>query len=80
MHSWLIEILQCPLTGERLCVADSADIARLQQLQRAKQLYSHKGIPLDQAFDSGLVNQSRTRFYLVSNEIASLLPDEAVAL
>ena len=80
MNDWLLEIMKCPLSGERLTIADAELVDRLRQQQRDHQLLSHKGIPIADPFDSGLVNQSRTYFFRIADGIPTLLPDEAVAL
>lgn len=80
MNDWLLNILICPLSGEKLTFAASQLVEQLYAKQQAGQLFSHKGIKIEQAFDAGLVNQSCTRFYPMSNSIPSLLPDEAISI
>lgn len=80
MNDWLLDILVCPLSREKLLIAEPALVEQLVVKQKAGQLFSHKGIKIEQTFDSGLVNQSHTRFYPISNSIPSLLPDEAISL
>lgn len=80
MNDWLLEIIKCPLSGEKLRVADPELVSQLRARQQAGDLLSHKGLPLQEAFDGGLTNQSATYFYCISNNIPSLLPDEAILL
>lgn len=80
MNDWLLEIMKCPLSGEKLSAADAATVQRVGAQQRSGQLYSHKGLLIEQTFDAGLVNHSQTYFYRVSDGIPTLLPDEAVSI
>ena len=80
MNDWLLEIIKCPLSNEKLLPAESAIVESLAARQRSGQLFSHKGIVLDEPFEEGLVNASGTFFYRISDGIPTLLPDEAVAI
>lgn len=80
MNDWLLEILKCPISGEKLQIAGSDLVASLQAKQQSAALFSHKGIQLDEPFEGGLTNQSATYFYCISDDIPSLLPDEAVSI
>jgi uncharacterized protein YbaR (Trm112 family) len=80
MNDWLVEILRCPISREKLHAADGQLVERLRKQMQAGELFSHKGIPLDEPFESGLVNESSSYFYRVTDDIPTLLPDEAIAL
>lgn len=80
MNDWLLNIIRCPITGRALEIASPEMVARLREQAQAGQLFSHKGIALDQAFEGGLVDQSHAFFYRIQDGIPSLLPDEAVSL
>lgn len=80
MNDWLVEILRCPISGEKLRAADAAEVERLRGQREKGELFSHKGIPLEEPFEGGLVNESATYFYRVADDIPTLLPDEAVSL
>jgi uncharacterized protein YbaR (Trm112 family) len=80
MNDWLMEILRCPISGEKLHRADAPLVERLRARQQSADLFSHKGIAVEQPFEAGLVNQSATYFYRVADDIPTLLPDEAIAL
>lgn len=80
MNAWLLEIIKCPITGQKLRVADPALVESLVARQRTGELFSHKGIPIAEPFESGLVNESADYFYRVADDIPTLLADEAVAL
>ena len=80
MNDWLLEIMKCPLSGERLVIADASLVDGLRTKQRNHQLFSHKGIPIDDGFEGGLINQSQTFFYRIADGIPTLLPDEAIGL
>jgi uncharacterized protein YbaR (Trm112 family) len=80
MNAWLLEIIKCPLSNEKLRPAEPAVVERLAAKQRAGQLFSHKGLQLEEPFESGLVNESSTFFYRISDGIPTLLPDEAISI
>ncbi len=78
MNDWLLQIIRCPITAQPLQVASQEIVDKLREQSRSGQLTSHKGIVIDQPFDSGLVDQSHTYFYRIQDGIPSLLPDEAI--
>ncbi len=80
MNDWLFEVIRCPLSREPLSRADQETVSRLTALQASQQLFSHKGLPVTETFQSGLVNQSHTWFFRITDNIPALLPDEAVSL
>ncbi len=80
IQDWILEVLRCPITGQPLRAADSALVARLQEQQRSAGLTSHKGIPLEEPFQDGLINQGSNYFYRIADGIPTLLPDEAVSI
>ena len=80
MNDWLLEILRCPISGEKLHAADGELVLRLRKQRETGELFSHKGIPLEEPFEGGLVNESRTYFYRIADGIPTLLPDEAVGI
>lgn len=80
MNDWLLDIMKCPLSGEKLRVAEPGLVSKLRARQQAGDLHSHKGLPIQETFDGGLTNQSATYFYYIADNIPSLLPDEAIFL
>lgn len=80
MNDWLVDVLRCPISGEKLRAADAALVERLRQQMQNAELFSHKGIPLEEPFEGGLVNESATYFYRIADGIPTLLPDEAISL
>lgn len=80
MNEWLIEIIKCPLSNEKLHLAEASIVEELAARQRSGQLFSHKGIQIDEPFEEGLINESATFFYRIADGIPTLLPDEAIAL
>jgi SAM-dependent methyltransferase len=63
-----LHILQCPVTGEDLHLADETVLKRVNDLSSE-----------DQSFQQGLVNAGATIFYPVINEILLLLPHYRVS-
>lgn len=80
MNDWLLNIIRCPITAQPLRAAEAELVSKLSKQACAGQLFSHKGIAINEAFDAGLVDASQTYFYRIQNGIPSLLPDEAVSL
>ena len=80
MRDWIIELLECPLTGEPLSPAPDDLVAELNRaIAEGTLLFrnqSHVTLPLD----GGLVNGSRTLFYGIFQDVPNLIPDEAVEL
>lgn len=80
MNDWLLSIIRCPITGQPLEVAKPEMVNLLRERAQAGQLFSHKAIAIDPAFEGGLVDHSQVYFYRIQDGIPSLLPDEAVSL
>jgi uncharacterized protein YbaR (Trm112 family) len=77
---WALQLLRCPITHEELVPADRELVQKLQALQRAGRLMNRLGVPSEQQFSAGLLNQSKTLFYPMHRGIPTLIPGEAVAL
>lgn len=80
MPEWLLTCLRCPNTGEPLQLATSEDLARLAELNERGQLCTRVGRTILAIPSQGLVNENRSWFYSVENEIPCLVPEEAIAL
>lgn len=77
---WLLEILQCPITHERLHPATVDVVHELQELQQRGELHNRLGLVVEDELESGLVNESHEFFYVVTDNIPSLLPGEAIPI
>ena len=80
MNPWLLEIVQCPRCQEPLIPADQALIESLLVAFREHKLTNQLGILIEDEFESGLVNQSRTYFYPVRGGIPTLIAEEAITI
>jgi uncharacterized protein YbaR (Trm112 family) len=80
MNTWLLALIQCPITREDLHLVDASLLEKLQDQFRAGQLVNKLGIKVNEDFESGLVNASGTWFYAISDNIPSLIPEEAIPL
>jgi hypothetical protein len=56
MNEWLLQIIRCPITGQPLQLADAELVSQLRSQRSSGQLFSHKGIPIEDDFDSGLLS------------------------
>ena len=80
METWLLELIQCPITREPLSLADAELLQVLHPLLNESKLLNRQGVTVDEPFEAGLVNASRTWFYPVIQGIPTLVPDEAIPL
>ena len=80
MPTWLLDLIRCPITLERLDVAPVELTERLRGELRAGKLANRIGASLTGDFQSGLVNASGTWYYPVTDDIPVLVPDEAIAI
>ncbi len=80
MNQWLLEIVQCPLCQEPLIQAEPSLVEALLVQFREHKLTNQLGIPIDDEFEAGLVNQSRTYFYPVRGGIPTLIAEEAITI
>lgn len=75
---WAIEILQCPLTAERLSLASEPLLSSLAARRASGKLTNRLGVKITAEWDAGLVNASETVFYPAFDGIQSLLTTEAI--
>ncbi|MFO1064136.1 MAG: Trm112 family protein [Pirellulales bacterium] len=77
MQSWLLAIMQCPVSGEALLCADAALTQSMRERYRSGSLVTRNGMAVDADFEGGLVNASKTLFFPIRGDIPTLLADEA---
>lgn len=77
--AWVLDLIRCPITLEKLEVAPADLVDRLRVLVRSGKLTNRIGASVTDEFHSGLVNASNNWFYPVIDEIPTLVPDEAIA-
>jgi uncharacterized protein YbaR (Trm112 family) len=80
MQSWLLELIQCPITREPLHEASAELLQSLRTRILERQLINRLGMQVTEQFESGLVNQSLSWFYPVTKGYPNLLPDEAIGI
>ncbi len=74
----LLSMLRCPVTHERLQVADSAHLERINQAITRRHVKNRLGETVAKPIGEGLINESGTLLYTVEDDIPCLLPDEAI--
>ena len=79
MPNWVLDLIRCPITLERLEVAPADLVERLRSSVRDGKLINRLGTNVSDDFQSGLLNESKSWFYPVIDEIPTLVPDEAIA-
>ncbi len=80
MQSWLLALIQCPITHEPLRVAESALVNALRAKQLTGKLLNRQGMCVTEEFQSGLVNASNRWFYPIIDDIPSLICEESIPL
>lgn len=78
MPNWVLDLIRCPITLEKLDIAPADLVARLRALVREGKLTNRMGTSITEDFQSGLLNESKDWFYPVVDEIPTLIPDEAI--
>ena len=76
----LLDILACPETKQRLTLAESTLLARVNDRIRQGQLTNRCGTPVTEPIDDGLVRQDGRYLYPIRNDIPIMLIDEAIPL
>ncbi len=80
MPSWVLELIRCPITLQKLEIASVDLVERLRASLRDGKLMNRLGTNVTDDFQSGLLNESKSWFYPVIDDIPTLVPDEAIAL
>jgi uncharacterized protein YbaR (Trm112 family) len=76
----LFAILRCPVTQQRLTVADPALIGSLNQQIQSGSLRNHLGSAVTERLDGGLVRADGQWLYPVRGGIPVMLVGEAIPL
>jgi uncharacterized protein YbaR (Trm112 family) len=79
MPKWVLDLIRCPITLEKLDIAPSDLVERLRTSMRDGKLTNRLGTSVSDDFQSGLLNESKSWFYPMADEIPTLVPDEAIA-
>lgn len=79
MPAWVLELIRCPITRQKLDIASVELIERLRASLRDGKLMNRLGTNVMDDFQSGLLNESKSWFYPVVDDIPTLVPDEAIA-
>lgn len=80
LDKYLLDLLVCPDTKEKLALADTAQLGRLNQAIEEGALKNKVGQPVRQALTAALVRVDGRIAYPVLDDIPVLLPDEAIPL
>lgn len=79
MPNWVLDLIRCPITLEKLAVAPTEVVERLRSSVRDGKLTNRLGTNVTTEFQAGLLNESKSWFYPVVDDIPTLVPDEAIA-
>ena len=80
MSAELLEILRCPLTGQRVEFASAEELARIEALRATGALHFRNGAHVMAKIESALITADRALLYRAESGIPILLPDEAITL
>ena len=76
----LFSFLKCPETDSKLSHADAGLVARLNQGIACGAITNRLGQSVSLSIEKGLVNDTKTLFFLVVDEIPQMVLDEAISL
>ena len=76
----LLEILRCPADHSSLTVANTAVVARINELIANEEVTNKGGQPLKKQLDGGLVREAGDLLYPILDNIPVMLADEAIDL
>ncbi|MBC8353622.1 MAG: hypothetical protein H8E66_16610 [Planctomycetes bacterium] len=76
----VINLLQCPLTKQRLVAVEAKVLDHVNDKIRHSELTNRLGAIVSDVLDDGLVNASGAWLYPVRDSMVCLLTDEAIPL
>ncbi|MEO1614290.1 MAG: Trm112 family protein [Planctomycetota bacterium] len=76
----LLNLIQCPLSGERLHLAQPELIESLNKKIRAGEVRDHADQRVEDPIEGGLVTESAERLYPVRGGIPALLVDQSIRI
>ena len=79
MPPWILDLIRCPITLQKLELAPVDLVERLRTLLHDGKLVNRLGANVTDDFQSGLLIESKSWFYPVVDDIPTLVPDEAIA-
>lgn len=80
VDDFLLEILVCPETKERVKPADGETLKRLNDLVKQGRLKNRAGAPVKERMESALVREDGRFAYPVRDDIPVMLVDEGIPL
>ena len=78
--TWIFEYIRCPITNQKLQIADDSDFDKLRRALQEGRLKNRLGEPVKELAESGMVDECHQWFYPIVNDIPTLIADEAVSL
>lgn len=76
----LLELVRCPLDGQRLVVASQQLTAALNERIAQRQLRDRDDALIDAPLETALVSGDAARAYPVRDAIPTLIPNEAIPI
>jgi len=80
LDKYLLDLLVCPDTKEKLALADAAQLGRLNRAIEEGTVKNKAGQPVRAVLSAALVRVDGRVAYPVQDSIPVLLPDEAISL
>lgn len=80
IDKFLLEILVCPESKQKVSLADDDLIAKLNQAVASGKLRNRAGEPVTERFDAALVREDGQVAFPVRDDIPVMLVDEGVPL
>jgi uncharacterized protein YbaR (Trm112 family) len=80
LPKWLMGLIRCPNSGTELMLASPELLQRLRQRREQGQLTTKLGRTVSSELTQGLVSADGRWFYVITNGIADLVPDETIEI
>lgn len=80
MEESFLNVLQCPITGESVHIAETDLVDRLNDHIKRGSLENRTGDAIGEPIDSALVNETKKWAFPIRNRIPSLLVDDAILI